>query len=159
MFLSRAIEKLGQDWPVLGFDTFSGFPPKGNLLDMYDHQDLSVVDVEEVRDYLTGRNVEIIPGDIRKSISRLTDESIVIAFVDTDNFTPASAAIAGIVNHVVAGGAIVFDHLTGVDRFRYTLGERLAAKCLFDDPRYFNLHGTGVFIRQSNTNDPSQVSS
>jgi hypothetical protein len=43
----------------------------------------------------------------------------------------------------------VFDHFTGVDRFLYTLGERLAAKRLLDDSRFFNLHGTGVFFRQS----------
>jgi O-methyltransferase len=159
MFLSRVIEQLGQEWPVLGFDTFSGFPPKSNLLDMYDHEDLSAVNVGEVKDYLAGRRVEIIPGDIRRSVSRLNCEPIVMGFVDTDNFTPASAAIEGIVNHVVPGGAIVFDHLTGVDRFRYTLGERLAAKCLFDDPRYFNLHGTGVFIRQPTSFESPKVPS
>jgi hypothetical protein len=48
----------------------------------------------------------------------------------------------------VPGGAIVFDHFTGTDRFRYTLGERIAGRVLLDDPRYFHLHGTGVFYRQ-----------
>jgi hypothetical protein len=43
----------------------------------------------------------------------------------------------------------VFDHVTGVDRFRYTLDERLAARPLMSDSRYFHLHGTGVFYRQS----------
>jgi hypothetical protein len=159
MFLSRVIEQLGQDWPVLGFDTFSGFPAKRNLLDMYDHEDLSVVNVCEVRDYLAGQNVEIVPGDIRETVGRVGDRPIVMGFIDTDNFTPATAAIEGIVDQVVPGGAIVFDHLTGVDRFRYTLGERLAAQALFDDPRYFNLHGTGVFVRQSLSLDPPRVSS
>src|SRR6266487_4388645 len=28
MFLSRVIERLGVDWPVVGFDTFDGFPPR-----------------------------------------------------------------------------------------------------------------------------------
>ena len=43
----------------------------------------------------------------------------------------------------------VLDHYTGVDRFVRTIGERMAAQeLLADDPRFFNLHGTGVFIRQ-----------
>ena len=42
----------------------------------------------------------------------------------------------------------VFDHFTGTSRFRYTLGERIAGRVLLDDPRYFHLHGTGVFYRQ-----------
>ena len=45
----------------------------------------------------------------------------------------------------------VFDHFTGTDRFRYTLGERMAARVLLDDPRWFCLHGTGVFYRQQVT--------
>ena len=148
MFLSRAIEELGQHWKVIGFDTFAGFPPRTCLFDMYDHEDLSDVGVDEVQGYLAGRNVEIVPGDLRRTVRCLTGTPIVMAFVDTDNFTPASAAIDAIIDEVVPGGAIVFDHLTGVDRFRYTLGERFAAKRLFDDARYFNLHGTGVFLRQ-----------
>ena len=48
----------------------------------------------------------------------------------------------------MAGGAIVFDHFTGTGRFRYTLGERIAGRALLDDPRWFHLHGTGVFYRQ-----------
>jgi hypothetical protein len=43
---------------------------------------------------------------------------------------------------------IVFDHFTGTDRFRYTLGERIAGRALLDDPRWFHLYGTGVFYRQ-----------
>ena len=48
----------------------------------------------------------------------------------------------------MVGGAIVFDHFTGVNRFRYTVGERIAGLPLLDDARYFHLHGTGVFYRQ-----------
>ena len=28
MFLSRVIQRLGVTWPVIGFDTFGGFPPR-----------------------------------------------------------------------------------------------------------------------------------
>lgn len=154
MFLSRVVEEFGMSWPVIGFDTFSGFPPKEALFDMYDHEDLSAVDLDEVREYLAGRDVRIVPGDLRSTVSHLEHTPIVLAFVDTDNYTPASAAIGAIADLVVSGGAIVFDHVTGIDRFRYTLGERLAAHQLFEDPRYFNLFGTGVFVRQVDPDRP-----
>lgn len=156
MFLSQVIEQLGQNWPIIGFDTFSGFPPRRSYLDMYDHGDLSRVSLTEVRSYLKDRNVRIVPGDIMKTTSMLAGWPIVLAFIDTDNFTPATAAIDAVRDSVVPGGAIVFDHLTGVDRFRYTLGERLAAECLFDDSRYFNLYGTGVFVRQNSALEGSK---
>jgi O-methyltransferase len=73
----------------------------------------------------------------------------VLSFIDTDNYTSAMAALEIAADRTVPGGAIVFDHFTGTDRFRYTLGERMAGQVLLDDPRYFHLHGTGVFWRQA----------
>jgi len=148
MFLSRIIERLGADWPVIGFDTFDGFPPRRSPLDMYDHPDCVFTDLPAVRRYLSGRNIEIVPGDITATASRLNSEDLVCTFIDTDNHTPARAAVEIVAQRTVVGGAIVFDHVTGVDRFRYTLGERLAARPLLSDSRYFHLHGTGVFYRQ-----------
>ncbi|WP_109316741.1 TylF/MycF/NovP-related O-methyltransferase [Pseudovibrio ascidiaceicola] len=149
VLLARLIDALGQSWKVLGFDTFSGFPPKRSLFDMYDHPDCTFDDLESVRRYTEGHNIEIVEGDIVQTVKRLQDEKIVLAFMDTDNFTPAAAAIEMIKDKVVVGGAIVFDHYTGRKRHRYTLGERIAARPLEQDPRYFNLHDTGVFLRQS----------
>lgn len=149
MLLSRFAERLGKDWPVVGFDTFDGFPSPRSPLDMYSHPDCVFLDEAAARRYLAGRNVEIVPGDIVKTASRLTDRDILLAFIDTDNYTSATAALDAIQNQIVPGGAIVFDHFTGVDRFLYTLGERVAAKRLLSDARFFNLHGTGVFLRQS----------
>jgi O-methyltransferase len=149
MFVSRVIERLGCRWPVIGFDTFGGFPDRRSPLDMYDHPGCVFTDVSTVQRYLEGRNVEIVTGDIVESCRRLADESMVVSFIDTDNYTPAAAALNIVRDRTVVGGAIVFDHFTGVDRFRYTLGERLAARELLEDPRYFHLHDTGVFYRQS----------
>ncbi|OKI64324.1 TylF/MycF/NovP-related O-methyltransferase [Micromonospora sp. CB01531] len=148
MFLSRIIERLGVDWPVIGFDTFDGFPARRSPLDMYDHPDCVFTDLTAVRRYLADRAVEIVPGDIVTTARRLADEDLVCTFIDTDNYTPARAAIEVVQERTLIGGAIVFDHFTGVDRFRYTLGERIAALPLLDDPRYFHLHNTGVFYRQ-----------
>jgi len=148
MFLSRLIERLGQSWPVIGFDTFGGFPPRRSALDMYDHPGCVFTDLAAVRRYLDGRDIEIVSGDIADTCGRLEGEDLVLSFVDTDNYTPARAALDVVRERTVPGGAIVFDHFTGTSRFRYTLGERIAGHVLLDDPRWFHLHGTGVFYRQ-----------
>jgi hypothetical protein len=148
MFMSRVIERLGASWPVIGFDTFGGFPLRRSPLDMYDHPGCVFTDEAAVRRYLDGRDVEIIAGDIARTCCRLEGEDLVLTFIDTDNYTPAAAAIDVVRECTVPGGAIVFDHFTGTDRFRYTLGERIAGRALLSDPRWFHLHGTGVFYRQ-----------
>jgi hypothetical protein len=149
MFLSKVIERLGASWPVIGFDTFGGFPARRSALDMYDHPGCVFTDLAAVRRYLDGRDIEIVSGDIAATCGRLEREDLVLTFIDTDNYTPARAAIDMVRERTVPGGAIVFDHFTGTSRFRYTLGERIAGRVLLDDRRYFHLHGTGVFYRQA----------
>ncbi|MGH3719287.1 MAG: TylF/MycF/NovP-related O-methyltransferase [Pseudonocardiaceae bacterium] len=148
MFLSRVIERLGATWPVIGFETFGGFPSRRSPLDIYDHHDCVFTDLAAVQRYLGGRDIEIVSGDIVNTSTRLEKEVLVLSFIDTDNYSSATAALKMVTERTVAGGAIIFDHFTGVDRFRYTLGERMAGSVLLDDPRYFHLHGTGVFYRQ-----------
>lgn len=148
MFLASTIARLGETWPVIGFDTFGGFPPRRSALDMYDHPGAEYRGEAEVRNYLSNSLVELVVGDIVETSTRLEKELIVLTFIDTDNYSSARAALDIVADRTVPGGAIVFDHYTGVDRFRYTLGERMAADSLSDDPRYFNLHSTGVFLRQ-----------
>ena len=148
MFLSRVIERLAVNWRVIGFDTFGGFPPRRSILDMYEHPGCVFSDLSAVQRYLSTRNVEIVVGDVVETCHRLDNEDLVLSFIDTDNYTPAKAAVSVVQERTVVGGAIVFDHFTGINRFRYTLGERIAASVLLDDSRYFHLHDTGVFYRQ-----------
>lgn len=149
MFLARLTRALNRDWRIIGFDTFGGFPPRRSPLDMYSHPGAVFTDFESVERYLGAAGVQLVRGDIVETARQLADTPVVVAFVDTDNYSPAKAAVDALRENVVVGGAIVFDHLTGVARFRYTLGERIAAKeLLANDDRYFNLHGTGVFLRQ-----------
>jgi O-methyltransferase len=148
MLISRFIEELGADWKVFGFDTFNGFPPRRSVLDMYAHPDCVFRDADLVKAVFAGRNVEVVEGDVVQTISRLQDQDLVLSFVDTDNFSSANAIIRVIGDRTIVGGAIVFDHWTGHDRHLDTIGERIAAKALAADQRYFNLHGTGVFLRQ-----------
>ena len=147
MLISRFIEALGRDWTVYGFDTFDGFPAPRSPLDMYEHADCVCLDLPLVQRLFEGRNVVIVPGDVVETASILAGKDIVLAFVDTDNYTSASAILDVVAPCVVVGGAIVFDHFTGRDRFLYTLGERIAANRLVEDPRFFNLHDSGVFLR------------
>lgn len=149
LIMSRLIERLGQNWPVIGFDSFDGFPPKRSLLDMYAHPDCVFRDEAVVRRCVAGRNIEVVKGDIVATARRLEREQVLLAFLDTDNYTPAKAVLEVISDRVVVGGAIVFDHFTGRNRHRYTLGERMAGKVLLGDKRYFHLHDTGVFFRQA----------
>ncbi|MBB4252709.1 TylF/MycF/NovP-related O-methyltransferase [Rhizobium sp. BK008] len=148
MLISRFIEALGADWKVYGFDTFDGFPDKRSPLDMYYHPDCVFRDVDMVKAVFGGRNVEVVEGDVVETVSHLAAEDLVLSFVDTDNFTSAEAIIRVIADRTQTGGAIIFDHWTGHDRHIDTIGERIAAKQLAADTRYFNLHGTGVFLRQ-----------
>ncbi|MGV1804601.1 TylF/MycF/NovP-related O-methyltransferase [Agrobacterium vitis] len=148
MLISRFVEALGADWKVYGFDTFDGFPDKRSPLDMYHHPDCVFRDVEMVKAVFAGRNVEVVEGDVVETVSSLAGEDLVLSFVDTDNFTSAEAIIRVIADRTQIGGAIIFDHWTGHDRHIDTIGERIAAKKLAADTRYFNLHGTGVFLRQ-----------
>lgn len=149
MLMSRFIEELGASWKVYGFDTFGGFPARRSPLDMYDHPDCVFLNVDLVRAVFYGRNVEVVKGDVISTVSRLTDQDLVLSFVDTDNFTSASAIVDVVAERTLIGGAVIFDHWAGHGRYLDTVGERIAARKLAEDPRYFNLHGTGVFLRQS----------
>lgn len=148
MLISRFIEELGASWKVYGFDTFDGFPPRRSALDIYNHPDCVFTDAEVVRAVFKERNVEIVAGDVVETASRLATEDLVLSFVDTDNYTSARAIIEVIAERTQPGGVIIFDHWAGTNMFVDTIGERIAAKALAADPRYFNLHGTGVFLRQ-----------
>jgi O-methyltransferase len=148
MLLSKFIEEIGADWKVFGFDTFNGFPPRRSALDMYAHPDCVFLDVDLVKAVFAGRNVEVVEGDVVQTVSHLQDQDLVLSFVDTDNFSSANAIIRVIAARTVVGGAILFDHWTGHERHLDTIGERIAARALAADERYFYLHGTGVFLRQ-----------
>jgi Macrocin-O-methyltransferase (TylF). len=150
-FLAEAARSLGMNYPVIGLDTFGGFPAAQHVFDMYSHPDLFEISLASVKARLRDYDIEIVPGDIVTTAEQASiDKAIVLAFIDTDNYSSGRAAIKAVADRVVVGGAIVLDHFTGEDRFKRTLGERFAAQeLLVDDPRYFNLHGTGVFVRQN----------
>lgn len=149
LLLYNFIRSIGAEWKVFGFDTFSGFPARRSILDMYNHPDCVFPDQMMVERVFSTLDVEVVAGDVVDTVDKLANQDIVVAFVDTDNYTSASKILDVISDRVVVGGSIVFDHFTGRDRHLYTIGERIAAKKLLDDDRYLNLHDTGVFLRIS----------
>src|SRR5580692_1277477 len=57
MLMSRFIERLGKNWKVFGFDSFTGFPAPRSPLDMYAHPDCVYLDEALVRRMFEGRDV------------------------------------------------------------------------------------------------------
>lgn len=133
---------------VFGFDTFGGFPPRRSVFDLYARPGCVFTDVEAVRRLCAADpGIELVVGDIAVTRERIAGRPLVLSFFDTDNYTPARAALELCATQTVVGGSILFDHYTSVERFRYTIGERMAANELLADSGFFHLHGTGVFTR------------
>lgn len=148
VFLARAAAVLGLTATVYAFDTFSGFPDKRSALDLYDDSHDVFRDKDEVARYCAAYNITIVDGDIANTIERLRDVPLILSFFDTDNYSPARAALDVCIRQTVRGGVIAFDHYWCDQRWLYTIGERIAAKEVLK-AGFFNLHGTGVFIRDS----------
>lgn len=146
-FLAKAARALGYRTRIIAFESFRGFPPRRDLLDLYAHPAGFFRDESAVRRYLEPLGVELIAGDIIDTVRVLVDVPIALAFVDTDNYTSAAAALEYVVPQTLVGGVIVFDHYTGDGAHLYTLGERLAAQDFVPRDRFLNLHQTGVFVR------------
>jgi O-methyltransferase len=148
VWLAKAATALGlHNSPVIGFDAWDGFPPRRSLLDLYEHPRCVFRDLEAVRAYTEPYGIELVAGDIRETApARLAGESVLLAFVDTDNYSGARAALEPIVANLLPGGAIVLDHYFTTSDYAYTVGERIAASEAFRDAGLFHLHGTGVFI-------------
>lgn len=148
VLLSRIVKRLGlRDCPLLAFDSFAGFPPPRSALDLYRHPRCEFTAEEEVRAYLEPHGVEVVSGDIAESYKRLEGMPLLLCFFDTDNYTPALAALEHCVDQLVPGGAIVFDHYATVPDFVYTLGERMAADEVLANRGLLHLHDTGVFVK------------
>ena len=149
VWLARAIRSLGmKNTKVIAFDSWDGFPPRRSLLDLYEHPRCIFRDLEAVRAYTAPYGIELVPGDIAETAPRrLADEPIVLAFIDTDNYSGARAALDPIRQNLVIGGAIIFDHYFTTQDYAYTIGERIAGSEALSNAGLLHLHGTGVFLK------------
>lgn len=147
-WLARAAAHLGlDDCQVIGFDSWSGFPARRSVLDLYEHPRCVFTDLDAVRAYVEPLGVKLIAGDISDTYHRLAGMPLLLAFFDTDNYSPARAALELCADQLVIGGSIVFDHVATVPDYIDTLGERIAAYEVLGTRAFLHLHGTGVFTK------------
>lgn len=148
-WLARTIAALGIERSrVIGFDSWRGFPPRRSLLDLYEHPRCVFDDLDATRAYTAPYGVELVHGDIAETVpAHLASEPVLLAFVDTDNYSATRVALETIAPNVVVGGAIVLDHYWTLPDYVYTVGERIAADEVLTNAGMLALHGTGVFLR------------
>jgi O-methyltransferase len=149
VWLAKAARGLGlNSSPIIAFDYWDGFPPRRSLLDLYEHPRCVFRDLDAVRAYTSPHNIELVPGDIFETVpDRLADEPVLLAFVDTDNYSGTRRALEVILPNLALGGAIVLDHYFTTADYVYTVGERIAAREALDGSGLLNLRGTGVFLK------------
>ena len=147
-WLARATKHLGLvDSPVIGLDSWTGFPPRRSVLDLYEHPRCVFTDLEAVRAYTEPFGVRLIPGDISETYRELEGQQLLLCFFDTDNYSPARAALELCAEQLVVGGSIVFDHVATTQDYIDTLGERMAAEEVLPSRGFLHLHGTGVYTK------------
>jgi O-methyltransferase len=151
VWLARALRALGLERSkVVAFDAWDGFPARRSILDLYEHPRCVFRDLDAVRAYTEPYGIELVVGDIAETApERLASEEILLAFIDTDNYSGARAALEPIRENLVPGGAIVFDHYFTTADYAYTVGERIAAQEALANAGFLQLRGTGVFVRTS----------
>lgn len=149
VWLAKAAQALGlAGSPVIAFDYWDGFPPRRSLLDLYEHPRCVFRDIDAVRAYTKPHDIELASGDIYETVpDRLAVEPVLLAFVDTDNYSGTRRALEVILPNLVAGGAIVLDHYVTTEDYAYTVGERIAAREALGESGLLNLRGTGVFLK------------
>jgi hypothetical protein len=117
------------------------------VLDLYTHPRCVFTDLDAVRAYTEPFGVELIAGDIVETFRQLDGEPLLLCFFDTDNYSPARAALDLCARQLVVGGSIVFDHVATIPEYIDTLGERMAAFEVLPPLGFLHLHGTGVFTK------------
>lgn len=147
VFLARIMQSIGITAKIFAFDTFSGFPKTRSVLDMYNDPHDEFFKYDEVKQYCSPFNIELIKGDINETCLRLENKPLMLSFFDTDNYSPAKNTLELCYKQTVRGGIIAFDHYFCDKRWMYTLGERMAAIDFLMDKNVINLYGTGIFIK------------
>ena len=147
-WLAKVVHRLALNAHVIGFDSWAGFPRRGSILDLYAHPRCVFGDLSAVRAYLEPMGVELVVGDITETAPRrLKSVPILLAFVDTDNYSGARRALETIVPNLVSGGAVILDHYWTTPEYLYTIGERMAAQDVLGPAGLLQVHGTGVFVK------------
>jgi O-methyltransferase len=146
-FIAACLQRLGNEAAVLGFDTFAGFPPRASLLDIHSSREDEFYDLDVVRTHCQQYGkIQLIVGDIAETYTQLQGRTLAFSFFDTDNYTATRTALPFVAEITSPGGIIAFDHYYSPD-WPSTIGERMAAQEVLQESGWFNLHGTGIFLK------------
>lgn len=149
LYLNELVKKLSfTNTKLVGFDTFDTFPKPGKLLDQFNMDEFTCNHGEETLRILNEKGIETVKGNIKDTYTWIKDRPLLLTFMDTDNYSPARAALPLCWENTVSGGAVIFDPYFTEEKYLDTIGERVAAFEFFrnrDD--FINLSYTGVFIK------------
>jgi O-methyltransferase len=146
-FIAACLQRLGSEATVLGFDTFEGFPPRRSIMDAHTSPEDEFCNLEAVRAHCQQYvNIELVVGDIVNTYTHLQGRVLALSFFDTDNYSATKTALPFVAQITSPGGIIAFDHYYSPD-WPSTIGERMAAQEVLQERGWFNLHGTGIFLK------------
>jgi hypothetical protein len=146
VFMAKVLRHFGYSGEIYGFDTFQGFPPRKSIFDLYDDSKCEFQDYESVRSYCEPYNIKLIVGDISETYTKLKNVPLALTFFDTDNYSSITRALDLCADQTIRNGALAFDHYFSPGWIR-TIGERIAIRRVLSEKSFFNLHGTGIFIK------------
>ncbi len=146
-FIAKTLRTLGSRCQIFGFDTFTGFPERNNVLDLFRERKYELADYETVNNYLKPLGIELIKGDISNTFSKIEGIPLMFTFFDTDNYTPTRNALEMCYEQTVSGGILAFDHYYCDERWINTVGERIAAEQVLSRRKTLHLQGTGIFLK------------
>ncbi len=145
----------------VGFDSWDGKRHRHSLLDLFDMPQFVACEVDYAvsKERLDAQTV-LVKGDISETIRKYFDSPhhtgpILLAFIDTDNYSPAAVALPLIWSSLDEGGCVVFDHYNTYESWYNTIGEHIAAREFFDERTdYEHVQGSGLFRKKSSISDP-----
>jgi hypothetical protein len=146
VFIAKTLQHFKGNRNFYSFDTFSGFPTRSSILDIFEEEEYYQNDYDTVEGYCSLHNIQLIKGDILNTISIINGKKIAFSFFDTDNYTPTRFALEKIFDATIPNGILAFDHYYSPN-WSKTVGERIAIKEVLESKRVFNLFGTGIFIK------------
>ena len=146
-FIAKTLRAFGSRSQIYGFDTFTGFPRRESILDMFRERKYELTDYDTVTNYLSPLGVQLVRGDIKDTFEKLRSIPLMFTFFDTDNYTPTRKALELCYEQTVKGGILAFDHYYCDERWVHTVGERMATNEVLSKKNTFHIQGTGIFLK------------